>query len=61
MPPRYFITLAYNGKNYVGWQVQPNGTGVQEVLQGALSTILRDKVEVVGGLGEPIRAFMPGK
>lgn len=46
--PRYFITLAYNGKNYVGWQVQPNGTGVQEVLQGALSTILRDKVEVVG-------------
>lgn len=46
--PRYFITFAYNGKNYVGWQVQPNGTTVQQVLQDALSTILRGRVEIVG-------------
>lgn len=46
--PRYFITLSYNGKNYVGWQVQPNGLSVQQVLQDALSTILREKVEIVG-------------
>jgi len=46
--PRYFITFAYNGKNYVGWQVQPNGTSVQQVLQDALSTILRGRVEIVG-------------
>lgn len=45
---RYFITLAYNGKNYVGWQIQPNGVSVQEVLQEALSTILREQIEVVG-------------
>ncbi len=46
--PRYFITFAFNGKNYVGWQVQPNGTSVQQVLQDALSTILRGRVEIVG-------------
>ena len=46
--PRYFITLSDNGKNYVGWQVQPNGLSVQQVLQDALSTILREKVEIVG-------------
>ncbi|MDO5664236.1 MAG: tRNA pseudouridine(38-40) synthase TruA [Bacteroidia bacterium] len=45
---RYFITLSYNGKNYVGWQIQPNGVSVQQVLQDALSTILREPIEVVG-------------
>ncbi len=45
---RFFITLAYNGKNYVGWQIQPNGISVQQVLQEALSTILREQIEVVG-------------
>lgn len=45
---RFFITLAYNGARYVGWQVQPNGNSVQQMLQEALSTILRRKVEIVG-------------
>ena len=45
---RFFITLSYNGKNYVGWQIQPNGISVQQVLQDALSTILREQIEVVG-------------
>lgn len=45
---RFFITLSYNGKNYVGWQIQPNGISVQQVLQDALSTILRKQTEVVG-------------
>lgn len=45
---RYFITLSYNGKNYVGWQIQPNGVSVQHVLQNALSTILREQIDVVG-------------
>lgn len=47
-PSRFFITLSYNGKNYVGWQVQPNGISVQQVLQEALSVILRQEVAVVG-------------
>ena len=45
---RFFITLAYNGKNYVGWQVQPNGISVQYLVQQALSTLLRSEISVVG-------------
>ena len=45
---RYFIYLSYDGKDYHGWQVQPNGKSVQEVLENSLSTILRDTISVVG-------------
>ncbi len=45
---RYFIYLAYDGTRYHGWQVQPNGSSVQECLMKALSTFLRQEVEVVG-------------
>ena len=45
---RYFIDLAYDGTAYHGWQIQPNGSSVQETLQKALSTILRKDMSVVG-------------
>lgn len=45
---RYFIYLAYDGSHYHGWQIQPNGSSVQECLMKALSTFLRRDVEVVG-------------
>ena len=45
---RYFIYLCYDGSAYHGWQVQPNGVSVQEVLQKALSTLLRQPTEVTG-------------
>lgn len=45
---RYFIQLNYDGTGYHGWQVQPNGVSVQEVLQKALSTLLRQPTEVTG-------------
>ena len=46
---RYFIYLAYDGTNYHGWQVQPNGVSVQETLTKALVTFLRDdSIEVTG-------------
>lgn len=45
---RYFIYLAYDGTNYHGWQIQPNGQSVQEVLMKALSTLMRREVTVVG-------------
>ena len=45
---RYFIQFSYFGKAYHGWQNQPNAITVQEVLEKALSTLLRTKVEVVG-------------
>lgn len=45
---RYFITLAYDGTNFHGWQIQPNGNSVQEELQKALTTLLRQPTPVVG-------------
>ncbi|NOY96853.1 MAG: tRNA pseudouridine(38-40) synthase TruA [Chlorobi bacterium] len=48
MSRRYFIQLNYKGTNYHGWQVQPNAVTVQEALEMALSTILRETIKVVG-------------
>jgi tRNA pseudouridine38-40 synthase len=45
---RYFIELAYDGTKYHGWQVQPNAVTVQELLDKALSTLLRQPVETTG-------------
>lgn len=45
---RYFIQLSYDGTNYHGWQTQPNAVAVQEVLDKALSTILREPIETLG-------------
>jgi tRNA pseudouridine38-40 synthase len=45
---RYFLELAYRGTRYHGWQRQPNGLSVQEVLETALSTVLRQPIAIVG-------------
>lgn len=45
---RYFIHLAYNGANYCGWQTQPELPTVQLTFEEALSTLLREKIAVVG-------------
>lgn len=45
---RYFIELSYNGKAYHGWQNQPNGISVQQVLEEALSKLLRTKISIMG-------------
>lgn len=45
---RYFLQLAYRGTHYHGWQRQPNGVSVQEVLETALSTVLRQPIAIVG-------------
>lgn len=45
---RYFVELSYDGTLYHGWQVQPNAVTVQELLDKALSTLLRHPVETTG-------------
>ena len=45
---RYFIKFAYNGKNYFGFQIQPDAISVQETLDKALSLLLKEKIEIVG-------------
>ena len=57
---RYFIYLAYDGTNYHGWQIQPNGDSVQETLTRGLKTFLRDETLEVTGPVEPMRGYMPG-
>jgi tRNA pseudouridine38-40 synthase len=45
---RYFIFLSYKGTTYHGWQVQPNSVTIQEILDRALSTILKEKILTTG-------------
>ena len=46
--PRYKITLAYDGTDYGGWQVQPNSATVQEHVEKALHAITRQVVKIHG-------------
>jgi tRNA pseudouridine38-40 synthase len=45
---RFFFEVAYNGSAYNGWQSQHNATGVQTVIEDALSKILRTNLEITG-------------
>ncbi|WP_298239133.1 tRNA pseudouridine(38-40) synthase TruA [uncultured Algibacter sp.] len=45
---RYFIELSYNGGAYHGWQNQPNAISVQEVVEKGLTTLLGEKVAIMG-------------
>lgn len=45
---RYFLELTYMGSAYHGWQRQPNAISVQEKVEDALTTLLREPVEIVG-------------
>ena len=42
------LTLAYDGANYAGWQVQPRQPTVQAVCQRAIAKILGEEVDLVG-------------
>ena len=44
---RYFFEIAYHGKNYAGWQNQANATGIQSVIENALSQIFRTGIKIV--------------
>ena len=45
------LTIEYDGANYAGWQIQPNGVTVQETLENALNRLL----------GEPVRLRSSGR
>lgn len=45
---RYFIELSYNGGAYHGWQIQPEDISVQEVVEKALSTLLKETISIMG-------------
>ncbi|GGE12667.1 tRNA pseudouridine(38-40) synthase TruA [Psychroflexus salis] len=45
---KYFIQLSYFGKNYCGWQIQPDQASIQETLNEKINVALQEKVELVG-------------
>ncbi|MDO5417384.1 MAG: tRNA pseudouridine(38-40) synthase TruA, partial [Lachnospiraceae bacterium] len=45
---RVKLVVAYDGTNYHGWQLQPNGVSIEEVLNRTLSELLREPIQVIG-------------
>ena len=45
---RIRLTVAYDGTDYCGWQVQKNGITVEEVLNRALSRLTGEDITVIG-------------
>lgn len=45
---RVRLVVAYEGTHYCGWQVQPNGLTVEEVLNRELSRLLGEEIRVIG-------------
>lgn len=45
---RIRLTVAYDGTNYCGWQIQPNGVTIQQKLNEALSDLLGEDIQVTG-------------
>jgi tRNA pseudouridine38-40 synthase len=45
---RYFIELAYKGTDFHGWQFQPNGISVQQVLEETLTKRLSQPIYITG-------------
>ena len=45
---RYQILLEYDGKNFVGWQIQKKGKSVQEIVQFELSRLFKNKIIIYG-------------
>jgi tRNA pseudouridine38-40 synthase len=44
--PTVLLTIAYDGTPYSGWQFQPNGLAVQQVVEDALAQLLQEQVQV---------------
>lgn len=45
---RIRLIISYDGTNYVGWQVQPNGVAIQELLEKALFELTGETIRVEG-------------
>ena len=42
------LLIEYEGTNYHGWQVQPNGLSIQEVIEKKLAIMTRQAVRLIG-------------
>ena len=45
---RILLRVAYDGTDYCGWQFQPNGVTIEEVLNRELSALFKEEIQVIG-------------
>ena len=45
---RIRMTVAYDGTNYCGWQIQPNGVTIEEVLNEKLGKLTGEEIHIIG-------------
>jgi len=45
---RFLFEITYKGTDYHGWQSQHNATGIQQVIEEAMTKLLREKISIVG-------------
>ena len=45
---RVRIVVAYDGTDYCGWQIQPNGVTIEEVLNKCLKALTGEEIRVIG-------------
>ncbi len=48
MTKRYKITISYDGTKYSGWQIQPNATTIQQLIENALEILLKERTPLTG-------------
>ncbi len=46
--PNYKLTIQYDGTNYSGWQSQPNGNTIQDVITSTISQITQSSINLIG-------------
>lgn len=46
--PRFKAVVSYDGTNYIGWQRQPNGITIQEVIETVMEKICQKPMHITG-------------
>ncbi len=44
---RYKVILAYDGRNYAGFQSQKNATAIQDIVEGAIERVFSEKIRII--------------
>ena len=58
---RVKMIVAYDGTNYKGWQIQPNGITIEEVLNRELCALLKEPIVVMGASRTDSRRSFTGE
>lgn len=45
---KYSMLITYDGSNYGGWQIQPNATSIQSLIENALTTAIKEPISLIG-------------